>query len=404
MPPPEPPGAGLLGSLLTTDAMAAATSGPAWVKAMLDFESSLAAAQARLGIIPSEAASEILQCCRHQFFDPDDLGRQSRLAGNPAVALVARLREGLTPGTAPWAHYGATSQDVLDTAAMLILGRAADLVLADLGTLAASCAGLAHRYRSTPVAGRTLLQQAVPMTFGRKAAGWLVAVLDRAQALALARRGRLALQLGGPVGTLDAIGARADELTEVVAAGLGLQVPVLPWHTDRSRVLEVAGAFAAAAASAAKVALDVSLLMQTEVGEATEPAFPGRGGSSSMPHKRNPAMSATVLAAWRTAQAQYGLLGDASVQEHERAAGAWQAEPHAITELCRSAGGAVSLAAEMVGGLEVHPDRMEANLGLTTPGWRQDERTSARLAASEAMVDRALDYYRNLPTTGGGPS
>jgi 3-carboxy-cis,cis-muconate cycloisomerase len=392
----------LFGLVLTTDDMAAATSDRSWVRAMLAFEAALATAEARAGVIPPEAAGAVRRCCaRDADFDAADLGRQGRLSGNPAVALVAALRRRLPEGTAPWAHFGATSQDVVDTALMLVLRQVLDLVLGDLARTAEAVAGLAERYRSTPMVARTLLQHALPTTFGRKAAGWLVAVVEVTDNLDHIRRHRLAVQLGGPEGTLAALGPHGPRVVEELASELGLSVPVMAWHTDRTRVAEAAAALALAAGGAAKIALDVSLLMQNEVGEAFEPAAEGRGGSSSMPHKRNPAMSATVGAAWRRAQGLNAILLGAVAQEHERAAGAWQAEALTFSELCRAAGGAVSVSADIASGLEVDTVRMAHNLGLghdpapgTGRGANQGE-APAWLGAAEALVDRALAQYRN---------
>lgn len=385
----------LFGPMLTSDAMAEATSARAWVEAMLAFESALARAEAGVGLVPPEAATEIGRACAEGGFDPAVLGDQARLSGNPAVALVARLRSLLPPGLASYAHLGATSQDALDTATMLVLRRAGELVTVDLVRLAEGSAGLAARYRSTPMAGRTLLQQARPTTFGCKAAGWLVAVLAAAAGVRHALDHALAVQLGGPVGTLDGLGGRGPAVVEALAGELGLSVPLLAWHNERSRVVVWAGALAVAAGTAAKIALDVALLMQSEVGEAAEPAAPGRGGSSSMPHKRNPALSVAVQAAWRTAQHQHGLLLGAMVGEHERAAGAWQAEPHALSELCRAVGAAVSVTADMVAGLEVSPERMAANLRLMGPDGQPGEAMAASVAGAEDCVDRALAHYRS---------
>jgi 3-carboxy-cis,cis-muconate cycloisomerase len=385
----------LFGLVLTTDAMVAATSDRAWVRAMLDFEAALATAEARAGVVPPEAAEAVRRCCAvDNDFDVVDLGRQGRLSGTPAVALVAALRRQLPANAARWAHFGATSQDVVDTALMLVLRQVLELVLGDLARAAEGAAGLAERYRSTPMVARTLLQHALPTTFGRKAAGWLVAVGEVTDHLDYIRRHRLAVQLGGPEGTLSALGPHGPDIVEALARELDLPAPVMSWHTDRTRVAEAAGALALAAGVAAKIALDVSLLMQNEVGEAFEPAAAGRGGSSSMPHKRNPAMSATVGAAWRRAQGLSAILLGAAAQEHERAAGAWQAEALTFSELCRAAGGAVSVSADIVSGLEVDPARMAHNLGPALGPMATGGEAPAWLGPAEALVDRALAQYR----------
>lgn len=387
---------GLFVSVLTTDAMTAATSDRSWLRAMLDFEVALARAEARAGVIPTGAAEAIEQCCRRDHdFDPVALGRAGRLSGNPAVALVGAVRERLAGQAAPWAHFGATSQDMVDTALMLVLRQALGLILGDMDRAKEAAAGLAERYRSAPMAARTLLQQALPTTFGRKAAGWLVALSEVTDGLEHVLHHRLALQLGGPAGTLASLGEHALGVVDEVASELGLLVPVLPWHTDRARVVEASSALALCAGAAAKVALDVSLLMQTEVGEVFEPFAPGRGGSSSMPHKRNPAMAASVTAAWRRAQGQSAVLLAAMPQEHERAVGAWQAEPETISELCRSVAGAVSVTADILEGLEVDTARMARNLDLGKDALGDDvPNVSRSLKPAEALVDRALASYR----------
>jgi 3-carboxy-cis,cis-muconate cycloisomerase len=355
----------LFGPVFTTEDLAEATSGRAWVAGMLAFEAALAMAEAEVGLVPPDAATAIARCCREADIDPAALGRAARLGASPAIPFVAELRRRLPAEAEGWVHFGATSQDVIDTALILVLRRVTDLVLADLGRLARAAAMLAKEHRSTLAAARTLLQHAGPTTFGRKAAGWLVAVMEVGDNLREARRSRLAVQLGGPAGTLASLGGAGPRVVELVAAELGLEVPALPWHTDRTRVAEVSCALALCAGTAGKVALDVSLLMQTEVSEVFEPSAAGRGASSSLPHKRNPAMAAEVLAACRRAEALAGVVLSGMVQEQERAVGAWQAEWQTVPELARAAGGAVSFAADMLAGLEVSPARMAQNLAST---------------------------------------
>jgi len=354
----------LFGSLLTTDALAAATSDRAWVQAMLDAEVALATAEETLGLVPEGTARDLAQAADASRFSPAELGRAGRASANPVVPLVAALRRAVGPGTSDWVHHGATSQDILDTAAMLVARRAAALIDRDLGSLCAGCAALAERHRSTLMAGRTLLQHALPTTFGLKAAGWLVAA-SRARAGLADRCARLPVQLGGAAGTLAALGAEGLAVAEAMAAELGLAVPPVPWHTDRTVVVELGSALGLVAGVGAKVALDVALLMQTEVAEAAEPAEPGRGGSSTLPHKRNPAGAARVLAAHRQAAAAVSVLFGAMANEHERAVGGWQAEWETLTSLLRLAGGIAAVAAETVAGLEVNPEAMAANLART---------------------------------------
>jgi 3-carboxy-cis,cis-muconate cycloisomerase len=363
--PPGDPAGGLFSSIFTTDELIAATSDAAWVASMLEFEAALALAEASVGLVPADIAAVIVQRCHDIDVDPAALGRAGRLGASPAIPLVAELRRGLPADAARWAHFGATSQDVLDTALMLVLRRVLGLVLDDLARLAEAAAELADRHRSTLMAARTLLQHASPTTFGRKAAGWLVAAVEATRALREVSRHRLAVQLGGPAGTLAALGPRGPGVVDALAAELGLAAPVLPWHTDRSRVAEISSALALAAGVAGKIALDVSLLMQTEVSEVFEPSVSGRGGSSTLPHKRNPAMAAEILAAARRAQALAGVVLAGMAQEHERAVGAWQAEWETVSELARAAGGAVAFSADVLAGLEIDPGRMAANLVMT---------------------------------------
>ncbi|HTW06912.1 MAG TPA: lyase family protein [Acidimicrobiales bacterium] len=399
MPPGEPDelgaGSGLLfGLALTSDAMAAATSDRSWLRAMLDFEAGLALVQSRAGLVPAEACQAIRECCeRGSDFDPAELGRAGRLAGNPAVPLVAALRRALPEEAARWAHFGATSQDTVDTALMLVARQVLDLVSADLASAAAAAAALAERYRSAPMVARTLLQHALPTTFGRKAAGWLCGLLEAAERLGHVRRHRLAVQLGGPAGNLSALGEFGPRVMDELAAELGLGAPLLPWHTDRARVADVAAALLVSTGTAGKIALDVTLLMQDEVGEVFEPPAPGRGASSSMPHKRNPAMAAVVTANWERARGLAAIITGAMAQAHERAAGTWQAEALSLSELSQAAGGAVSVVADMLHGLVVDTERMALNLAHNGQ-ISSAETVAAGARAAEALVERALAAYR----------
>jgi 3-carboxy-cis,cis-muconate cycloisomerase len=386
----------LFGMVTTTDALARATSDESWLQAMLDFEMALARAEARAGVIPGEAGSAIERCCKGLRLDPVELGRAGRLSGNPAVALVGAIRHALPEGAERWAHFGATSQDTVDTALMLVARDVIGIVAGDLARAAKAAARLSKAYRSTPIAGRTLLQQAAPTTFGRKASGWLLSFLEAGRALRLAGKEQVALQLGGPVGTLAELGGRAGPVASDVAGQLGLPLPVLPWHENRLRIAEISSALVLGAAASAKVALDVALLMQSEVGEAFEAGAPGRGVSSSMPHKRNPALSVEARAAWQQALGLYTAVLGSLVGEHERGAGSWQGVPEVFSQLCRAAGGAVAIAAEIVEGLEVDPERMARNLELLPAA----PKASQWLAAAEAMVDEVLAEYKRETGTG----
>ena len=359
------PSDSLFGPSLSTDLMLVTVSDRAWVQAMLDVEAALARAESRTGVIPATAADGIANHCRVDEFDVAQLGRAAVRSANPVIPLINALRAAVPRDAAPFVHLGATSQDVLDTAMMLIARRGIDLILADLEQAAASAAALADRHRTTVMAARTLLQHALPTTFGLKAAGWLAAIVEARSELIRVRRGRLAVQFGGAAGTMAALSDRGLDVSRELAAELTLSEPTVPWHTARGRVVEVATALGIAAGVAGKVALDVVLLAQTEVGEVSESSVAGRGSSSALPQKHNPVDAIEILAAVRGINAQVAVLLAAMLQEHERAAGAWQAEWPAFAETLRLAGGAVSRLASLLAGLQVDPARMRRNLDLS---------------------------------------
>jgi len=359
------PSDALFGPSLSTDLMLATVSDRAWVQAMLDVEAALARAESRIGVIPAAAADGIASRCRVDEFDVAQLGRAAVRSANPVVPLVNALRAAVPKDAAPYVHHGATSQDVLDTAMMLIARRGLDIVLADLEQGAAAAAALADRHRATVMAARTLLQQALPTTFGLKAAGWLIAIVEARSELARVARTRLSVQFGGAAGTMAAVSDRGLDVAHELAAELELAEPTLPWHTARARVVEVAAALGVAAGVAGKVAVDVVLLAQTEVGEVSERTVAGRGGSSALPHKHNPVDAIEILAGVRGINAQVAVLQAGMVQEHERAAGAWQAEWPALAETLRLAGGAIFRMASLLATLQVDPERMRRNLELS---------------------------------------
>jgi 3-carboxy-cis,cis-muconate cycloisomerase len=327
---------------------------------MLDFEAALARA-----VAPAEAADAIAAACDADGFDIAEIGRSAAETGTPVPALLAALRARLPDEAAAHVHRGATSQDVVDTAAMLVAKRALGQLVEDLGASASACAALAERYRDAPLAGRTLLQQAAPITFGLKAAGWLSG-LDEARAeLEAIREDGLALQLGGAVGTLAALGEDPRTVVAAVAASLDLAEPALAWHTVRTRPARLAAALGVAVGAMAKVARDVELLAQTEVGEVAEGGGSGRGGSSTLPHKRNPVGAVAVIACSERVPGLVATMLAAMVQEHERAAGAWQAESETLSDLLRLSGTAAAALRELLETLEPDPERMRANLDLT---------------------------------------
>jgi len=337
----------------------------AWLQAMLDAEAALARAGATAGLVPAEAARQITEACAGSF-DAAAIGRGATASGNPVVPLVRALEAACGPEAGPWVHRGATSQDVLDTAMVLVAGRAVQALLVDLDAASAAAADLARLHRDDPVAGRTLLQQALPTTFGLKAAGWMTALDGAADRLATVRRS-LPVQLGGAVGTLSALEGRGITVLEAFAAELDLAVPVLAWHTVRLPVADLAGALGTAAGVIGKVALDLALLAQTEVGEVRE-GVAGRGGSSTMPHKRNPVAVVSARAgALRAPGLVAGLLAGMH-QEHERAAGAWHAEWEALSDLLRCTGSAAAWLRDAVEHLVVDTTRMREGLAGASLG------------------------------------
>jgi 3-carboxy-cis,cis-muconate cycloisomerase len=342
----------------------------AWLRALCDAEAALAHACAAAGVIDPAAAAEVAVACaqasgtdiqatggsRPAAIDPAELGRLAADGGNPVIPLVRLLRE-RAPAAA--VHRGATSQDILDTAAMLVAHRALGVVLADLTGAADAAAGLAARHRDTPMAGRTLLQQAVPTTFGAVAAGW-GAGLDRAAGwLARVRAGTLAVQLGGAAGTLAALHPHGPAVLAAFAERTGLAEPDGVWHTERTRVAELAGALGAACGAAGKAATDVVLLAQTELGEVREAAG---GGSSSMPHKHNPVAAVTARAAAAQAPGLVATLLAAMPGELQRGAGPWHAEWEPLTALLRATGGAAARLRDCLGGLVVDAAAMARNV------------------------------------------
>ena len=348
----------------TTPEMAAVWSPEAHLRQMLRFEAALARAEADVGVVPAEAARAIEAACGGAWLDAEDVARQAAAAGTPAIPLVRALAERVGGDAGGFVHWGATSQDAIDTAMVLQAHDGLRLLDADLRRLAAACAALADAHRRTLMPGRTLLQHAVPITFGLKAARWLALVMRQRRALAECRDRCLALQLGGAAGTLAALGERGLEVAERVGARLGLPVPALPWHAERDRVATVAATLGVVAGAMAKVAGDVVLMAQSEVGEAAEGAAPGKGGSSAMPQKRNPVDAMTAIAAARLAIGAVPVVLGGMQQEHERALGGWQAEWEALPDAFRYAAGAVAAVARAVAGLEVDAARMRANLDV----------------------------------------
>jgi 3-carboxy-cis,cis-muconate cycloisomerase len=356
---------GLFAGLFARGETAAQTSDRAFLQAMMDAELALTEALAQAGLAASGAPEELARLCDADRFDLGSLSRSTGEKGTPVPGLLSALREQLSEATAADLHKGATSQDIVDTASMLVARRALRPLIADLGRAADSAAGLAERYRDALAPGRTLLQQALPLTFGLKAAGWLSALDGVIAELTEVRERTLAVQLGGAVGTLATYGDQGLEIVAAMAERLGLAEPELPWHTVRLRPARLASALGSALGVTGKIARDIVLLAQTEVAEVIEAGGEGRGGSSTMPHKRNPVAAVGAIACAERAPGLVATILAAMVQEHERAAGAWQAESEPLRELLRLAGSGAALIAESLGGLEVAEEKMLADLQVT---------------------------------------
>jgi 3-carboxy-cis,cis-muconate cycloisomerase len=344
-------------------------SAEAQVRGMLKFEQALAKTQANLGIIPMAAAEAIGAVCQETDWQAEELAQQTLLAGNPAIPLVKALTKRVSQRdaeAAKYVHLGATSQDVLDTTLMLQTQSALTFIKQQITDLQRVLADLATRHRDTVMIGRTLLQQARPITFGYKAATWLDALQRAEQRLMQVQQQALALQFGGAVGTLATLGEHGPVVAARLADELGLAAPVLPWHGQRDQLVDLGAALGIVCGNLGKLGHDLILLMQTEVGEVAEGAAPGKGGSSAMPHKRNP-VCATFLGAiaGRTPGLVSTLLATLSQHEHERAAGAWHAEWEVLPELLTLTAAALGHAHDLLSGLEVDTTRMRRNIELT---------------------------------------
>ncbi|MFJ1997330.1 3-carboxy-cis,cis-muconate cycloisomerase [Streptomyces asiaticus] len=423
---PRPADAGLLSPVRAGTPAETTTSDGAWLQAMLDAEAGLVRAQARLGLVPGAAARTITDLARAEHLDVVEIARLARGAANPVVALVrafTALVAAADPAAAEYVHRGSTSQDIMDTAAMLVARRTLVPLVADLERIARALRELAVAHRDTLMPGRTLALHAVPTTFGLKAAGWLSGVEDAAARLVRIRDHELPVQLGGAAGTLAGYteyalmdrgtrpgapgpGEFAERLMAEFAAQVGLNEPVLPWHTARTPVAGLAAQLALATGALGKIAVDVQLLSRTETAEVAEPAAEGRGVSSAMPHKRNPALATLVRSAALQVPALASAVMGCMLAEDERPAGAWHAEWLPLRECLRLTGGAAHTAVELVEGLAVFPDRMRAHLGLTG-GLIVSERLAAALTpvlgkgpAKELMARASTEAARGGRTLG----
>ena len=338
------------------------------VQAMLDFEAALARAEAHVGLIPQTAVAPIEAACRAGHYDFAALGEAIATAGNSAIPLVKALGKQIATSDAEaerYVHLGATSQDVMDTGLVLQLRRALELIESDLAQLGETLSTQAQRYVATPLAGRTWLQHATPVTLGMKIAGWLGAVTRSRQRLQELKPRLLVLQFGGASGTLAALGAQALPIADALATELRLTLPDQPWHTQRDRLVEFGSVLGLIAGSLGKLGRDISLLMQTEAGEVFEPSAPGKGGSSTMPHKRNPVGAAVLIGAATRVPGLLSTLFSAMPQEHERSLGLWHAEWETLPEICCLVSGSLKQALLVADGLEVDAERMARNLDLT---------------------------------------
>jgi 3-carboxy-cis,cis-muconate cycloisomerase len=381
----------LFGGTYGRGAAAAELTDRAWLRAMLDVEAALARACGAERLIPEQSAGQIVDACVPERFDLAAIAAAAGDHATPVIPLVAALRAAVPEHARGHVHAGATSQDVLDTALMLLAHRALAPLLEDAAAAADAAARLADVHRLTAMAGRTLLQQALPVSFGLRTAGWLQGIDSARIRLQDIRASELAVQMGGPVG------ARSPAVAARVAAGLGLAEPVMPWHTIRVRPAALAGALGSLAGVLGKVARDATLLAQQEVGEASEGGDENRGGSSAMAHKRNPVAAVSVLACVKRVPGLVATVLASMEQEHERAAGAWQAEWGVHTELLRLVGSATAWSRELLEHLQIDPQRMSENLQrVAAAGVREAAAPAEHLDGAEELIDRALAAHRAL--------
>ena len=375
-------------SLAATEDLSAVFSDGAVLRYMLDFEAALARAEARVGVIPASAAEAIGAAAVPDGFDVAGLVRQSLRAGTPTIPLVRMLTEKVRArdaAAAGFVHWGATSQDVTDTALVLLLGQCRRVLEADHQRVLRGLRRISNEHANTVMLGRTLLQPAPPVTFGLKAAGWLGAVRRGWTRVASRFEESAYLQFGGASGTLAALGDRGVAVSQALAEEISLKCPDAPWHGHRDRLAALMAALGIYTASLGKMALDVALLMQFEVGEAAEPGGDGRGGSSTMPHKRNPTACMLAIAAARRTPGLVANFLTGMLQEHERGLGGWQAEWSTVQAIVQSAGVALESMAEVAEGLTVDAARMQRNM----------EATHGAIFAEKAMMLLAREMGRD---------
>jgi 3-carboxy-cis,cis-muconate cycloisomerase len=384
----------ILGNLFGTEAMRRIFLDQNRIAIYLDIEAALARVEARLGIIPAAAADEIFTQAKIEHIDMELLRRRTEVVGSPIIPVVEQLVARCAGDFGQYVHWGATTQDITDTAAVLQVREALEIVDKDLRVISDSLAKLARLYRDTPMAGRSMLQHAVPITFGLKAAEVLAAVERHRARLNELRPRALIGQFGGAVGTLASLGARGLEVQRELMKELQLGEPDIAWHTHRDAFAEIGSFLAIMTGTLAKFATDIKLMMQTEVGEAAEPAEAGRGSSSTMPQKRNPVACNFIVACAALARQNATSLMESMVQDHERASGPWLVEWVALPEIFLAASGALYHARNLTAGLHIDEKRMRENLDAT-----------GGLIASEAVMmalaphlgrDRAHDLVMEI--------
>ena len=388
----------LLGPLFVTDAMRAAFSDEARIAAMLRAEAALARAEADFGLVP-EALGPAIEAIELASLDIPALGRRTAISGVPTIPFIKAAQERLPKELQAGFHRGATTQDIADTALVLLMRDGFDLVAGEVAAIVAGLRRLSAMHRETPCVGRTYGQHAAPITFGFKAAVWLAGIAEVGAELPRLRERALVASLSGPVGTLAGLGARGPEVAERFARHLGLSAPPIAWHARRAAIAEAGAWLAVLIGALAKMAADVASLASTDVGEVAEPYVPGRGGSSAMPHKRNPVSSTVILAAHAAAGGHVATLLNAMAAAHERPAGLWHAEWHALPQLFGLASGALREARALAEGLVVEPERMRANLDATH-GLLFADAVAGRLApalgreAAHTLVEHAAEAVR----------
>ncbi len=389
----------LVGPLSATAEMRSVFSDEARLAAMLAVEAALARAEAEYGLVPDELAGAI-EAISPAELDAGAIGERTALSAVPTIPFVKQVQDKLPAELERFFHKGATTQDILDTALVLQLAPALTLIAGELAALIGALLSLADRHKRTPCVGRSYAQHAAPLTFGYKVAVWLAGVAEVAEQLPALRHRVLTASLAGPVGTLSALGAKGPEVAEAFSRHLGLECPSIAWHTRRARMAGLGSWLSMLLGALAKMANDVAHLCSTEVGEVSEPYVPGRGGSSAMPHKRNPVSCTVIIAAQAAARGHAGILADSMVSLHERPAGAWHAEWHALPPLFGLVSGALKEARALADGLVVDAARMRANIDLTQ-GLLFADAAASRLGATlgreraHALVEDAAAEVRH---------